>query len=103
MFLSYFPAGVRDRKWRLPLSDETKGAPDRNQEALERSCDAERGLEVCAKCSTLVSRCDVWLVVFIATTSRGATNGNNDRLSILWPEVTSLAGVARSLFEASSC
>jgi hypothetical protein len=33
---------------------------------------------------------------FFATASRRAASGNNDRLSTLWREVISLAGVARS-------
>jgi hypothetical protein len=36
------------------------------------------------------------LVAFLPTASRRAASGNNDRLSILWQEVISLVGVARS-------
>jgi hypothetical protein len=42
------------------------------------------------------------LVAFLATASRGAASGNNDRLSTLWREVISLADVARPLSKASS-
>src|SRR6478672_11328610 len=40
------------------------------------------------------------LVAFLATASRRAANGNNDRLSTPWREVISLAGVARSISRA---
>jgi hypothetical protein len=46
----------------------------------------ERGLDFSA----------VRLVAFLATASRRGASGNNDRLSILWREVISLASVARS-------
>jgi hypothetical protein len=36
-------------------------------------------------------------VPFLATASRRAASGNNNRLSTLWQEVISLARVARSL------
>jgi hypothetical protein len=44
----------------------------------------------------------MWLVAFLATALRRAASGNNNRLSTLWREVISLAGVARSLSKASS-
>ena len=44
----------------------------------------------------------MWLVAFFAAASHGTASGNNNRLSTLWREVISLAGVARSLFKASS-
>jgi hypothetical protein len=44
----------------------------------------------------------MWLVTFFATASRRAASGNNNRLSTLWREVISLAGVAGSLSKASS-
>jgi hypothetical protein len=37
------------------------------------------------------------LATFLATASRRAASGNNDRLSTLWREVISFAGIARSL------
>src|SRR5258707_2903503 len=37
------------------------------------------------------------LLAFLATASRRAASDNNDRLSTLWREVISLAGVPRSL------
>jgi hypothetical protein len=39
----------------------------------------------------------MWLVAFLATASRRAAGGDNNRLSTPWREVISLAGVARSL------
>lgn len=43
----------------------------------------------------------IWLVAFLATASRRAASGNNNRLSSPWREVISLADVARSLSKAS--
>ena len=61
----------------------------------------ERGLDFSAELITSVSRCDVARGIPRYDMTPRAS-GNNNRLSTLWREVISLAGVARSLSKASS-
>jgi hypothetical protein len=67
-----------------------------------RYAQAARGLIADTATERVQKSLQMRLVAFLATASRGAASGNNDRLSTLWREVISLAGVARSFSKASS-
>jgi len=69
--------------------------------ALIADTATERGLDFCAEQGCRF-RGAIWLVAFLARASRRAASGNYNRLSTLWREVISLAGVARPLSKASS-
>ena len=69
--------------------------------AMSVDTGTERGLDFSAELRTSVSRCDVARGIARYDMTPRAS-GNKNRLSTLWREVISLAGVARSLSKALS-
>ena len=77
---------------------EARRASCANRDGIDGRYSHRTRLDVSAEYGTRL--CGVMQLVALLATAR--RNGNNNRLSILWREVISLAGVARSISKASS-